>query len=135
MDFSQITTNTREVEFVVPGAERTGFFLSLRYESAEPVQKVQKRYRHKMMEAQRKGKRGNQDQLMAQYEVDRLVAHVAGWRWAEDSPATWHGERPEFSEQLLRDMLSSGEFGVLLKDFISEEIGDAADFLPTSNSA
>lgn len=135
MDFSKIETNTREVEFTLPGGDRTGFHLQLRYESTGPVQAVQKRFRQKMMAEQAKGKRGNKDKLMQQYEVERVVAHVAGWRWDEKKPdSNFKGERPAFSEAKLQEMLDYGEFGVLLKEFISEEIGDAADFFPTSNS-
>jgi len=135
MDFSEYATDTREVQFVLPNGVKSGFHLTLRYESAPEVQAVHRKFRHKFIEAQRKGKRGNQDKLLDQAELERAIAHVADWRFEKDSEMTWKGERPKFSEQKLREMLDHGEAGIVLKEFITEEVGDASDFLGSLKQA
>jgi len=129
MDFSKLKANEREVESTPPDGTRTGFYLTLRYESSPEVQSVTRKYRAKFMESARKGRRGNQDAIMSRFDDDRRIAHVAGWRWVEGG-ATFKGEQPEFSKEKLREFITGEtEFSVFLKSFIDEEIGDASDFL------
>ena len=40
MELTKIQTNEREVEFELPDGTKTGFFLTLRFDSAEEVQRV-----------------------------------------------------------------------------------------------
>ena len=131
MELTNIETTDREVEFELPDGARTGLFLTLRFDSAEEVQKVDNRFRAKFMEAGRKGRFANRDRLTEQYTLERRIAHVAGWRWAEgEDTATFNGEQPDFSPKQLREFLKfEGQFSYFLEQFIDQEVGDASDFL------
>lgn len=135
MDFSKLSTTDQEKEMVLPGGVKTGFHLILRSESSPEVQAVTKKYRNKLMAEQRKGKRGNPDKVTDLYEENRVIAHVAGWRWDAESKANWQDSRPEFSAPVLKEMLAHREFSFYLKEFITDEIGDAADFLESSGTS
>jgi hypothetical protein len=135
IDFTTFQTKDREVEFVLKNGQKTGLFLNLVYESKGQVQDVDSAYRRKMIQAARKGRGGGTENLTDQYTEEKLLAHVTGWRWAENSALTHNNERPAFSHQKLKEMINSGELGVMLKEFINQEVSDAADFLDKSGNA
>lgn len=129
MDFTDFTTNDREVEFVLPGGKKTGFFLTLRYESSDEVEAVNRKYRGKLFEESAKGRNGDRQRVIDQHLAERRYAHVAGWRWTEGG-ATFNKEQPEFSPKKLREMLDHpGQFSFFLKEFIDAETASANDFL------
>lgn len=127
---SALTTHDREVEFSPEGIN-TGWYFTLRHESAEEVQKVFKRYKAKVRDAHLKNKKHQLSQITSAHENDLRVAHVAGWRWKDGE-----GEgRPAFSENELRECLNSKEVGYFLKEFIDTEVGSLEDFLERSETS
>jgi hypothetical protein len=135
MELTDIKTTDREVEFQLPDGTKTGLFLTLRYDSAEEVQKVDTKYRAKFMEASRKGRFANRDRLSEAYTLQRRIAHVAGWRWTKGG-ATFNDEQPEFSLAKLKEFLDfDGQISYFLAEFIDQEVGDASDFLESVASS
>jgi len=134
MDLTSIKTNVREVEFT-PNGVKTGFYLTLRYESAPEVQEAMKRYRAKVREATMKNKKQQVAAITDRFEDDLRAAHVAGWRWTEGK-ATFNGEQPDYTPKKLAEMLNDeSELAFFLKQFIDQEVGSADDFLEKSGSS
>lgn len=131
MDLSSIKTKANEVELTIPGIGATGFFLTLRYESSPEVQKVNKIFEEKIMTEARKGKRGDRSGATEWYKKEKILAHIADWRWTGD--ANYHGETPPYSKEKAHEMLSAGDnFSYFMRDFIEDQISDASDFLEQS---
>lgn len=135
MDFKTFSTDNREVEFILKNGMKTGLFLTLCYESKGSVQDANKNYKRRLQDEMKKGRNANLTNLSEQYDDNRVCAHVTGWRWAENSALTFNDGRPEYEERILREMLNSGELGVLLREFVEDEVRDAAAFMPKSRSA
>lgn len=131
MDLSNIKANTVEKELFIPGVGGTGFYLELRFESAPEVQAITKKFENKLMQEAQKGKRADKQSIMEWYKKERMVAHIAGWRWSDGS--NYNGEQPDFSPETARKFIDSkDDFGYFLRDFINEQVGDAEDFLEDS---
>lgn len=131
MDLSSIKASTAEKELFIPGVGATGFYIELRYESAPEVQAVTKKFENKLMQEAQKGKRADKQSIMEWYKKERMVAHIAGWRWADGS--SYNGEQTEFSPAAARKFIDlKDDFGYFLRDFINDEVGEAEDFLGAS---
>lgn len=121
-----LQTNDREVEFR-PAGTATGWFFSLRHESAPEVQETMKRFHSKVRELTLKRKNNAYKDLVAQHEDHLRIAHVSSWRW-EKGDSEDKG-RPKFSRQQLKSLLNDEHLGYHLKQFIDEEVGSIDDFL------
>jgi hypothetical protein len=129
-DFLKADAEPIEVEFVLKSGEKTGMFISLRHASSNEVQSVERRHMSKLIDAAKKNRHANRQKLLDDFEMDRRVAQIASWRFAEDSIISIGGEFPEFTPQNAKTLLSaSGLLVHELKSFIDEEAGDSADFL------
>lgn len=135
-DLMNSEAEAREVEFVMSNGDVTGFYLSLRHESCKEVRAVEKKYRAKYMEAAKKARsKGKTNNINEEMIEERRLAHVAGWRFKDDSPAHIGGERPAFSKEGAKALLSAnGIFPYELRNFIDEQVGDANDFLESVES-
>lgn len=125
-----LETVDREVEFRNPNGEGTGWFFTLRHESSPEVQSVLKTYKSKVRDASSKNKSRRVNELIAENEISMLVAHVAGWRWAEGEDP--ENGRPPFSKRELREVLEQPHLGYHVRKFIEDEVGSVTDFLEKS---
>lgn len=127
----QVQTVDREVEFR-PTGTATGWYFTLRHESAPEVQECMRRFHSRVRELTLKRKTTAYKDLVAQHEDSLRIAHVAGWRWekGEDEEAG----RPPFSNRELKSLLNDTALGYHLKSFIDEEVGSLDDFLERSGS-
>jgi len=127
------TTHNREVEFVNPAGERTGWFFELRPENSPEVQEVMSRHRSKIQDLMLKRKNNAVKQANREHERVLIMSHVAGWRWekGEDDKKG----RPAFSKQELKRLLTLDLFGVILTKFIDNETGALEDFIGKSESS
>lgn len=127
-----VKTTDREVEFK-PAGTPTGWFFTLRHESAPEVQEVMKRFNAKVRDLALKRKNSAYQNLVAQHEDSLRIAHVAGWRWAdgEDEAAG----RPPYSNKELQTILDDTQLGYHVKRFIDEEVGSLEDFLEKSENS
>lgn len=134
MDLASIKSQVIEKELYIEGVGATGFVLQLRYESSPEVQAVNKKFQNKIFEEAKKGKRGDRQKVTEQFTKDRIIAHIAGWRWKDG--ASYNGEQPEFSKAQAQAFIEAGdEFSYFLRTFIEDEIGDAESFLEQSASS
>lgn len=121
-DLSNIQPKNREFEVVNPATdEPTGLVFTLRPDSDEAVKKFERNWTNQQLR-----KRGSQKLTAEGIEYrnkGRIVAAVAGWRWDRD--ANWHGDKPEFSEEKLREVL---KVAWIYKQLDEELANDAAFF-------
>jgi len=128
---TQVKTIDREVEFK-PVGESTGWFFTLRHESATEVQDVMRRFQAKVRDLTLKRKTTAYQNLMAQHEDHLHVAHVASWRWEQGDNEKG---RPKFTKQELRTVLNDPDLGWHVKKFLDEEVGSLEDFLSRSENS
>lgn len=62
--------------------------------------------------------------------LDVLVASVGGWRWEGD--LTFHGEKPEFSDKVLRQLFKELPW---VSDQVDLALGDRAEFFRGTEEA
>jgi hypothetical protein len=135
MDLNEIKkavqTVEREVEFR-PAGTATGWYFTLRHESAPEVQEVMRRFQAKVRELTLKRKTGAYQSLVEQHEDSLRIAHVATWRWGDGKKED--DKHPAFSNKTLKSLLNDPDLGYHLKSFIDEEIGSLEDFLERSGN-
>lgn len=127
-----VQTVDREVEFK-PVGRSTGWYFTLRHESAPEVQDVMRRFQAKVRELTLKRKTSAYQDLVARHEDSLRIAHVATWRWDKGDDA--ENGRPPFSTKELKAVLNDEQLGYHVKQFIDEEVGSLDDFLSRSESS
>lgn len=120
-------TAPREVEYLFDG-HRTGLYLTLLHESAQPVQEFMKTYNAKVRDLTIKRKTNAINNLAAQHALALNAVQVSDWRWEEGETEG----RPAFSKQELKSMLKDPDVGFHLAAFIDQEVGSLSDFLSRS---
>lgn len=130
-DLSKIVAGNNEVELSIPGFGGIGFFITLRHESAPEVQSFVKRYQQRVLEDTRKGGK-NKTANAEFYKLEKPLAHIAGWRWANPE-FNFNGEQPQYSREKAVEMLKGdGAFSFYLRQLIDEETSDDESFLAKS---
>ena len=121
-DLSSITASNREFEIVSPEDDQPiGLVFELRHGSSDEVKAFEKKWTDSQLR-----KRGIQKLTAAGLEfrnTGRIVSAVAGWNWKGD--ASWHGEKPEFSEATLREVMKEADW---IRVQLDEELGNEAAF-------
>lgn len=130
-DLSKIVAGNAEVELTIPGLGGVGFFVTLRHDSAPEVQSFVKKYQNRVMEDARKGGK-NKSANSEFYKLEKPLAHIAGWRWANDK-FNFNGSQPAYSRESAIEMLKGeGAFSFYLRQLIDEETADDESFLAKS---
>jgi hypothetical protein len=127
-----VQTVDREVEFRPVGTP-TGWFFTLRHESAPEVQECIRRFQAKVRDLTLKRKTTAYQNAVTAHEDQLHVAHVAGWRWEKGDDEK--KGRPPFSKQELKTVLNDKDIGWHLKKFLDEEVGTLEDFLSRSEDS
>jgi hypothetical protein len=122
-------TQPREVEYIFAG-KKTGWFLTLLFDSSSEVQEFMSKYNSKVRELSLKRKTNAISNLAAQHADKLHMVQVAGWRW-KDGDDDKNG-RPKFTKAELRKALNHEDLGWHLGQFIDEEVGSLDDFLTKS---
>lgn len=132
----QIKVKNTEVEIKIRG-QSTGLLLEIRPASDPRVKALDLEQRKEGMRVQKEGGDAVEHAMdhMDERLNDRVVAHVAGWRWME-------GVEPdlaklEYSESQLREFLAAVPFGDAIRDAVFAAVGREEDFLelPPASSA
>lgn len=122
-DISTIVAAARTVDIKHPATGNAiGLKITLLPDSDEKVKAAQRKCLNERM--QRRGK--VTAELLDAQAFAITVASASGWDW--DGEATFHGEKPEFSEANLRKVLKELPW---IKDQLLEERGDDAAFFPS----
>ncbi len=122
-----VATVEREVELMTPTGKPTGWFWTLRHDSAKEVQEFMRVYRGKVQELALKRKASAQKKLLADHEDRLRIVQTAGWRWKEGDDDT--KGRPKFSKKELREVLDNEKINYHIRQFIDDEVGSLEDFL------
>jgi len=131
VDLSKIVASNNEVELSIPGFGGIGFFVTLRHDSSPEVQKFVKQYQNKVMEDSRKGGK-NKTANAEWYKLEKPLAHIASWRWANDQ-FNFNGEQPQYSREKAIEMLKGeGAFSFYLRQLVDESVADDESFLAKS---
>lgn len=132
MDLSSLVVLNREVELEIPGIGETGFFISIRHDSAPEVQKFQASYRAKSADEARKGKKGKSNELLEYFLVENTIAHIGGWRWTNPE-FNIGGDQPQFSKEKAAEIIRSGSaLAYYIKQLVARETDDEESFLAKS---
>lgn len=110
-----------------------GLVLDIRPNFDPIVKKVAKKHQREIAEQLRKGGGKMKIDFAAAERRDRekAIAHVAGWSWKEGAKGIG-GQKPEFSEESLGNMLDHKIFGPVLQEQIIDETDDLDNFLAKS---
>jgi hypothetical protein len=122
-------TQPREVEYIFAG-KKTGWFLTLLFDSSTEVQEFMSKYNSKVRELSLKRKTNAIKNLAGEHAGKLHMVQVAGWRW-KDGDDDKNG-RPKFTKAELRKALNHEDLGWHLGQFIDEEVGSLDDFLTKS---
>lgn len=102
MELSNVLPTAQKIEIYHPGTGvKTGLVFHMRPPHSAEVQAVIREHRDKTLA--RKGKVS--DAEITEHGHRLFAAAITGWEWGGD--ATWHGERPEYSEVKLKEVLTS----------------------------
>lgn len=124
-------TEPREVEYIFAG-KKTGWFLTLLFDSSMEVQDFMSKYNAKVRELTLKRKTNAVKNLANQHSDKLHMVQVAGWRWKEGDDE--EAGRPPFSKAELKKALEHDDLGWHLGQFIDEEVGSLDDFLSKSET-
>lgn len=131
-----IKVKNAEVEIRVQG-QSTGLVLEVRPASDPRVKALDLEQRKEGVRVQKEGGDAVEHAMdhMEERLNDRVVAHVAGWRWMEGvEPAL---AALKYSEAQLREFLKAQPFGDAIRDAVFAAVGREEDFLemPPPSSA
>lgn len=120
MDISSITAAERVVDIKHPSsAEPIGLRITILPESDQRVVAVRRKFLNERLQ---RGHKVTAEKLAAQ-QTSIICAAVSGWDWQGE--LNFHGEKPEFSEQALRQVMAELSW---IKDQLDNELGDEAAF-------
>lgn len=126
-DLSTIVAAERAIEIKHPATdEPLGLTINILPESHPRVQEAT---RKKINERLLSREKVNAERMEAD-ALDQLVSHVSGWKWGGD--LNFHGKKPDFSEQALRQVLKELPW---VRRQIDVELGNDAEFFRNAGGA
>lgn len=125
MDISTIKATARVVEILHPVTnEPVGLRMALLPPTDPAVEKVRREITNKRLVAATTMSDWTYENQVGG-DLDLLVASVSGWEWYE---AEFHGEKPQFSEDTLRQVLKELPW---VRDQVDVEAGKIKAFFPS----
>lgn len=126
-DLSTIVAAERTINIKHPATNKQlGLSITLLPDSHPKVREVS---RSKLNERLQSREKPTAERMEAD-ALDQIVAHVSGWEWLGD--LNFHGEKPEFSDQSLRNVLRELPW---VRTQIDEELANDAEFFRNADGS
>lgn len=123
MELNSVLPTAQKVAILHPGTgKETGLVFLMRPPQSPEVRAVVRAHRDKVLA--RKGKVSDADATEHGHKL--FAAAVMGWEWNDD--ATWLGEKPEYTEAKLREVLTSEAGEAFIVKQLMEAFSDGDSF-------